>query len=204
MREIASLIPPIGGTPVLHRYEVGKPYSPSRSQWPEMGEYNYRDGGHELRLFLASPSPQEIKEIGTGRAEFALLGGEVAPDVLFLLYRFGSMAWSDAPYSWHLVEQQLPGQELPPPLDAPDDSAYRALLSVILVDAGTGVIRALRAISFSLEFTRALHRAVREQAARSWPGEGEYNRQLQAAYSRWPSSQGMVNSARVRCVGGNQ
>jgi hypothetical protein len=39
------------------------------------------------------------------------------------------------------------------------------LLRIVLVEATTGVILALRAVSFSPEFTRAIHRAIALQAA---------------------------------------
>ena len=65
-----------------------------------------------------------------GNAEFALLIYGLA---IFFLYRFEkAIAWSDAPYSWHLVpadERQLP--------ETPESAETRALLSVVLVDART-------------------------------------------------------------------
>jgi hypothetical protein len=38
----------------LHAYEVGKPYDPRRRSWPEGADYNFREGAHELRIFLAA------------------------------------------------------------------------------------------------------------------------------------------------------
>ena len=38
----------------MHRLEVGKPYDPSRRAWPEGADYNFRAGGHELRIFATS------------------------------------------------------------------------------------------------------------------------------------------------------
>jgi hypothetical protein len=61
-------------------------------------------------------------------------------EVILLLYRIEGFAnWSDAPYSWHLVPEQLRTD--------PDE---RALMTVVLVDAGAGIIRALRAVASSL------------------------------------------------------
>ena len=50
----------------LYRYEVGQLYHPGRTQWAEAGEYSFRDGAHELRLFWNRPSPREIEAVKTG------------------------------------------------------------------------------------------------------------------------------------------
>lgn len=185
----------------LNKYEVGRPYSDTRRRWPEGVDFNYRDGAHELRLFWRSPSAAEIQGVKTGRAEFAITPWM---DTILFLFRFnGACDWSDQPYSWHLTEAGVGPQEIPPPLDSPDDAAFRQILNVILVDADTGIIKALRAVTFSPEFTRVLHKAIREQAERPFPGDVEYARQIEAAYRRWSSSYAMTNSAIARCVGGS-
>ena len=67
----------------LYRYEVGQLYHPGRTQWAEAGEYNFRDGAHELRLFWNRPSPREIEAVKTGQVEVALL---IDPPVIRFLY----------------------------------------------------------------------------------------------------------------------
>ena len=109
--------------------EVGRPYSLTRSRWPEGVDYNYRAEQHELRLFFDSPRPSEIKDITKNPARFALA---VSGDVIFFCYKFGALPWSDATYSIHLVPAD---QQTLPPVTGPDE---RALLTVILIDALTG------------------------------------------------------------------
>lgn len=119
----------------MHVLEVGGPY-PSRL--PESVQYNYRAGQHELLMVLGGLSGREVQDIRRGTCEFALY---VEGPVIDLLYRFGqAIPWSDAPYSWHLApvrERTLP--ELEPTLET------RAVLSVVLVEARTDIVRALRA-----------------------------------------------------------
>ena len=174
----------------MHLIEVGQPYSQTRRTWPETVQYNFRGGSHELVLFYASPHPAEVAGVQTGRAAFALA---TYMDLIFLCYKFGDLPWSDAAYSWHLVSEE----DREPAPDWPEKDA-RALLTTILVDAKTGIVRALRASTFSPAFTRALHDAIRAQAARPWPGHEEYERQGR----RYTSAQIAHKLAKMRCVGG--
>jgi hypothetical protein len=142
--------------------EVGKPYIADQRDWPEFAEYKHSSGQHQLTLFLRSPSRDKIETIRTGECEFAVA---VEGRVIFFLYRFGkTIPWSHASYSRHLVrepERTLPegdGQEKP------------TLLPIALVEAATGTVQVVRAVTFSLAFTRVLHEAIRAQAAAPWPG----------------------------------
>lgn len=176
------------------RLEVGRPYIAGRVALAPRAEYNFRGGQHELVLCLAELTETEVTAVREGEAEFALL---VSGDVIFLFYRFGgAIDWSDAPYSWHLVP---PGQrELPLP---PTSDEGRAPLLAVLVDADRNLVRALRALTLSPEFTRALHEAIRAQAARPWSAD-RYDAELRRAYDRWPTSEAMLRAATVRTKGG--
>jgi hypothetical protein len=108
--------------------------------------------------------------------------------------------WSDTPFSWHLAPEGR--RQLPP---APDEVSpdTRALLQVVLTDATTGLVRALRAVSLAPDFTRTLFAAVAAQAAAPWCGPAAYDRQLDAACRRWPSSVALMRAAVARCAGGD-
>lgn len=165
-------------------YRAGEPYHPTRRSWPEIAQYNYRGGGHELVLFLRQPTSPEVRAARQGLASFAFYADQ---NLLVLLYAFGDgLPWSDAPFSWHLV----PAAErvLPPETRGEE----RALLTVVLVDATTGIIRALRVVTLSATFTRLLHDAIREQAARPWPGDAAYDAELATLYQRYPSAAALL------------
>ena len=186
---------------MIYTYTVGQLYNPKRRHWPEASQLYWRDGAHELVLFLASPSPEEVQDIRDGRLELALLPYRSA---LFLLYQFGRMPWSDVPYNIHLVERVMGPQVLPSRLDSPDDETYRAWLHVVLVDAVTGIVQALRAVSMSPAFTRRLHQEIRAQREVEWPGHFQHDLAIQTMYEHFPTSQGMLVEAVARCVGGEE
>jgi hypothetical protein len=162
---------------------------------PEGAEYAFRRGEHNLVLWLGSATRRELDDVERGECEFALV---VENDVLFFLLRFGrSMPWWDAPFSWWLVPE---GQRVLPP--ALDDGKPSAPLHVVVVDAGTSIVRALRTVSLSPTFTGALHAAIRVQASRPWAGRDAFDRQIEEAHGRCPESRAMLSAAFARMRGG--
>lgn len=189
----------------MHLLSVGRPYNPARRSWPECSQYSYRGGQHELVLFFSAPTRHEVEAVRTAECEFGLF---VEPPVLLVCYRFGSagkgfVPWSDATFDWHKLAASRPAEATPPPWEG-GSPELRAILSVVLVSAEDGIVRALRQVSFSPEFTRALHKAIWEQAhapAESRPG-GRFEAVHQAIYARHPTAEALAAACPVRTIGG--
>lgn len=179
----------------MYKYEVGQLYHPDRTRWPETVQFNWRANGYELTLFWASPKASEVRDVKTGVARFAFL----APDrrCLFFLFAFGMDGWSDSTYSYWRV----PDDERSPVAES-EHPERRALLTVTLVDADTGIIRVLRALTLSPEMTQALGAAVNEQALGDLVSASDSDRAIAEAYARYPSPDAMVAAAVASCVGG--
>jgi hypothetical protein len=174
---------------------VGALYAPTRTRWEEGGEYNFMGGMHELRLFWPRLNRRTVDAVRTGQADFALV---VSPPVLFLLYQIeGAAAWSDAPYSWHLVPADR--RVLPSPVGETEEA--RDLLQIVLVDAETGIVRALRVVSWSPSFTIAIRLAIAAQAERPWDPSA-YHRRLSEIYAAAPTTEHLLRAATARTVGG--
>jgi hypothetical protein len=179
----------------MYTLEVGKPYHPTRRSWPEGGGYKYRSEGHELRVFLRDAVRAEVEAVRAGPVEFGFFS---EPEGLFLITRFGRSLSFDCSYNWHRV---APEERTPPPPTEDVSPELRALLTIILVEATNGVVLALRSVTFSPEFTRALHRTIDGQVA------GFYDR---VAHERWADEMTARNSAEqlwalctMRCEGGD-
>jgi|SRR6185436_9933492 len=182
---------------MLHEYAVGSLYHPDRRSWPEATNYNYRGGHHELLVFMPGPSPRELRAWREGTWQFGLVA---RPELLFLLFKPGDMPWSDAPYSWWQVKRAMPEEALPP-FELPNPTS-RAMLSAILVDAATGIVRVIKAISFSPEFSRALHGAITEQMATEISA-ADYNRAVDRYYRIYPQTDPhLLMRATSHCTGG--
>lgn len=136
---------------------IGKPLFEGRDELPEAIEYNYQAGDHTLLLSMKNLHPKEIEAVRETPAEFGLYHEN---GMIFLLYRFGEvLPWSDSAFSWWNVAEE--DRRIPPPQENP---AERILLKIIMVEATTGVVKAIRVTTFSPEFTEKLHCAIREQA----------------------------------------
>lgn len=139
---------------------VGELYIPSRKHWQEGAEYNFSASGHELRLFFATPTVAEVRAVRRAPIHIGLI---FAPPVIDLVWKIDGIGdWSDCPYSWHL----LPASHRVLPEETSDQQ--RALLNVLLIDAGNGILKAIRAVSLPPHATARLHAAIREQAGLAW------------------------------------
>jgi hypothetical protein len=177
----------------IRTYEIGELYNPKVTKWPELPEYNYRGGQHELLLFFRNPTDAEIAAVQKGGAEFAFA---IEKSVIFFLYRFEPIPWGDAAFTVHLVpdaDRRIP--------EAEPTAQSRAILRILLVDAATGILKAMRVVSFSPDFTRQLHKAIRQQAATPFEGEETHRTGVKEVYARFDTSS-LLNRAAARCKGG--
>ena len=141
----------------MHIVAIGKPLFEDRTELPEAIEYNYQAGDHTLLLSMKNLHPKEIEAVREAEAEFGLY---CENGIVFLLYRFGdTLPWSDSAFSWWNVAVEV--RQIPAPQANP---AERILLKIILVEAATGIVKAIRVTTLSPAFTEKLHDAIREQA----------------------------------------
>jgi hypothetical protein len=176
---------------IMNILAIGQPCDPSISCWPEGCHYNYDISGHLLHYLFSNPSTIEVSSVQRGKARFGLY---IQGPVIFLLHQFGEMLWNDAPYSWWLVSQET--RKLPEVGDH-----LHALLKVVLVDSTSGLVAALRALTFSSAFTNRLHEAIRAQSEHHW-SQSEHDSVIREVYSRF-STEDLLRRAIITCNGGD-
>jgi hypothetical protein len=183
--------------PSIAVLEVGKPYPFGTPPYPETGEFNYTAAGYSLRLFVKAPRSFEVQAVRNAPAEFAIA---VVGRAICVLYRFANgkkgIPWSVSLFSYHLVPPEL--QALP---DQPASDEERALLRVELVDAETGILRALRVLTLSPRVTKVLDHAIREQARQPWCGKRQYLLEVAAIDAEY-ALQELLARATARDFGG--
>ena len=180
----------------MHRLEVGKPYHPGRRRWPEGSDYNFRNGGHELRLFVGGATLPEVEAVRSGPVQFGFFA---EPEGLFLITRFGTRMSFDCSYHWQRMAETT-GDRTMPPASEETSPALRALLAIILIEATSGVVLALRTVTFSPEFTRAIDRAIADQAAGPYDPAG--HREWADGMTARLSTDQRWERCTMRCPGG--
>ena len=157
-------------------------------------EYAYRDGLHEIRLLVNEASTSHAEAVRSGPSEFALVFED---PVVVLCAKFGdAVPWTAAILRTQHTSRE-PGS-LPPAANADDES--RALLHVALVDKASGATRVERNVTLWMEFTRALHEAIRERARAPFHPV-EHERTLARLCRRYPTHASLAESARTRSPG---
>ena len=156
-------------------------------------EYHYGEQGHELRVILRNLIEREVERIGgEGVVHLAPV---VEPLVFTLLVGFdGVIPWSGGPYSWHRLHDEE--RALPAPLV----EGEAVELTVVLVEGSDGIVRAVRSVTLTPDFSLALHIAIRDQAAHSFDEE-EYERQADTLHQQWRSGR-LVDRACARWSSG--
>lgn len=177
----------------LHIYTVGELYVPDRTQWEERDEYNYWNGYHILRIFWVGLKAEVITLMLKGDLQFSMTTHE---DLLFLNYRAGGMEWSNIPYTVHLT----PPEALMLP-DLAEWEGKHAILSVFLVEATTGILKGLRTLTWSAEFTKAIHKAILAQADMPFD-DTAYTAKIDTIYASYPSYVLAEDMAMITCWGG--
>lgn len=158
--------------------QVGKRYLPDIHRWNESFEFNSSvSGGHELRVFMNLPEKHMVAAFERG---WIMLGIGMIEQVIFLTFRIdGFCDMSDAPFSIHL----LPSAEQLRPSLLPH--GQRATLKLVLVDALTGVVRAIRMFKLSVPATAYLLESLHDQARMEFSESG-YGAALASIYDRYP------------------
>lgn len=180
------------------QYKVGTLYNPDRTVWEQRADFNYRkvedgtSGMLELRLFYERLSKDEIQVVSKGECTFGY--AYLYSGVIFFLYKFGdSSIFGDCSFSSHLVSEE-DRAELP----LPGDETFGKLF-IILVEATTGIIKALRLIQLSDDFSSYFYDTIGAEREREFSRE-QYDRDIQKVYSKYPDVYSLFRTVSHVCV----
>lgn len=151
---------------------VGESYDPARVVWPEGGAY-WVGPDDRHRLIIALPDLVE-DERHSITATAGRIGVATSGPVMFCLWRFWRFDWADCPYTVH---QQTPAPVL-------SESLGRLGLDVVLIEARTGKIAAIRAVELAAEVSQAIRAALRTQASLAFD-EATFDLTIQRVYAQF-------------------
>lgn len=114
------------------------------------------------------PTESEVEQMSAGKS-FEIRFTRIE-DALYILTKCGKLNWTDAPYNPHLSHA-----ELPPVTNNVDGYA----LTLLMVDAATGVIKSVRLIGLGNKFSKALKSEIDRLRCMPFSWE-DYNQRLRA------------------------
>jgi hypothetical protein len=139
---------------------VGQPYIPGRHSWPEAYEFNYYQGGLELRLFFKGTQKSEKLAVKKGKVALHFL---YEPPVIYVTFQFkkqGQELNGICNYTIHKIPPAY--QVIPDPLPG------HLMLWIHLVEATTGILQANRMVSVPFG---ELVAAIQDQARQPFDGQ---------------------------------
>jgi len=154
------------------KVEVGKLYQEGINKYQEESKFDFTNSGAELYLMFDRPAKTEIENIKRGNIELAVYP---ADEVLFMLFKFGSLNWIDVPYSVHL-SKDLELQEV--------EEGKGYALHVTLIDASTGIVEVLRLIGLSTKFSIQLRKLIMSQKEKPFDIKA-YNNKINHIYNNY-------------------
>lgn len=175
----------------LHVFEVGGLFIPGKTQYREAAVLEYTESGPLLLLAIIGPTAKEVEAVKAGKIELALYEREPVLWFLFKIHGFGP--WSDAPFSIRLYD----GRDRKFDWSEEIEDGMGLGLQIILVDAGTGIVKALRFIAMPTDFSREFRAAILRQLERPFSAD-EYNREISRIYANY-SSDDLADRADIKC-----
>ncbi len=155
------------------KYEVGKPLVKGVTRYPESSKFDFTQAGPVLIQFYYKPTKEEVESIVNGKFQIGFTSR--TGEVVFILSKFDDWPWSDAPYSVHL-SKPFTFQEM--------TETQGFGLHIILVDAATGIVKAMRMVGLPHRFSKKLQKAIEEQKKTPF-NEVAYDAKLGILYRRY-------------------
>lgn len=156
----------------LRHLEVGQLFEPGRTHYDEGVKFEFTQGGPILLIFFDRPTEKEVESIRSGKFIMKFYDTD---NIIFMLFKFRSLNWIDAPYNIHLS---------PSFTFEPMSETQGFGLQIYLVDAATGILKVIRYIGLGHEFSIRLRDAILSQKSRPFD-EGIYNFKINDIYKRY-------------------
>lgn len=164
----------------MHKIEVGKLLAPNVTQYQEGPKFDYTPSGPIVRIAFNNPTAKEIEGAKSGTLEMSYY---VRGPIIFVCLKIqGCGRWMDMPFSIRLHENVN--------FDWSDEivDGQGLAITVMLVDAQTGILKSYRLIGASTAFSRGLRSAILQQYEQSFDKD-EYFRLLNETYRSLTSDQ---------------
>jgi hypothetical protein len=144
--------------------------------------------GIPLLLFNFAVTKKNIAAFQHGSISFGLFSENNCLFFLFKIDRF--LDWSDLAFTIHLAEDE----------EIADNQSYLPF-SLVLVESGTSIIKALRMVTVSPEFRSVLAQITQQQAQERFDTI-DYYKKIGAIYKKYPLASSMLKKVAIVEQGG--
>lgn len=159
----------------MYDLKVGGLLIPNKTFWQEGTFLEYTESGPILIFALNNLTETEIEGAKKGQIELAIYASD---PVLWFLHKIkGLEDWSDTPFSIRLYDDKGITFDWSEPIE----EGKGVGLQIVLVDAATGVIKALRLIGMPTKFSKEFRQAILGQLEVPFSKE-EYDSAIQYVY----------------------
>jgi hypothetical protein len=169
----------------MYKYEVGQVIEELKGSQQGV-RFNMADDGATLSLLFKNPTKEEIDDIRKGKLQFGMFTKE---NVIFLLCKFGSMPWMEAPYHVALSKSLTKLQDL--------EEGQGYACNIALIDTATGEIKAMRYVGLSTEYSRRLKKNIEDQLKEDFNVE-KYKKVMTEIMFNYTTND-MVNYSEINC-----
>jgi hypothetical protein len=188
----------------LHGWQVlsvGKLMPSGQTRYPEGVHYEYSQAGHWVVVSYGAPSAAEIAAVNRGAITWAVRS---YPGLTALYFRPDPLPWQEAYFELGRVTDtaflaSLATAKLPSdPILRADGKWNVDPMNIVLVDAFTGIIRALRLVGPPHVFMRHLAQSIRSQVQGPRVSQDQVSATIRELQRRSPSELGPAALARMR------
>ncbi len=130
-----------------------------------------------MEVLFYDPKESETKQFQDAPIEIRFV--EIQ-DVIMLMFKVGSLAWIDAPYSPHLSRELTK-------FIFPDDGKGLAL-TIVFADSNTGVIKSIRLIGMSEKFSKKFIGCVMENKVKPFD-QMVYYQKINQIYNKYTTKE---------------
>ena len=150
----------------MYKYEVGQVID-KFVMHPEGARFDISDSGAVLQIFFNNPTSDEISQFKEGK-RFEIRFIEIR-NVIMITIKIGNLNWSK-----NLTKFELPNNN------------QGLALTIMLIDARTGEIKALRLVGLSEKFTKKLFGTIMELKI-TYFDKLEYAQTINSIYASYPT-----------------